>query len=89
MDPLFLQGGNDNGEEPKRWLTGEPLGQFHDPNLSRGEVIVKRHAEIMHEVQGLILLETQETPEHPLWQRTKVPFWCSGAALVAMPTFTN
>lgn len=54
MDPLLLHGGNENGEEHKRGLTGDLLGEFHDPNISLGEVVVKRHAGIMHEVQDLI-----------------------------------
>ena len=71
MDPVLLHGGNENGEEHKRGLTRDLLGKFHDSNSSLGEVVVKRHAEIRHEVQDLILLETPEPPEHPLWQRTK------------------
>ena len=80
MEPWFLQGGNENGEEHKRWLTGDLLGEFHTPNSSLGEGIVKRHVQLMHEVQDLILLETQEIPQHPLWQRTKGPFLVLGGS---------
>ena len=83
MDPLFLQGGNDNGEEHKRGLTRDLLGVFPDPTLSVGEVVVKRYAGIMHEVQDRILLETPETPEHPLWQRTKDPFLVLGCKIAS------
>ena len=54
MDPLLLHEGNDNGEEHKRGLTGDLLGEFHDPTISLGEVVVKRHAGIMPEVPDLI-----------------------------------
>jgi hypothetical protein len=83
MDPLLLHGGNENGEKHKRGLTGDLLGEFHDPNISLGEIVVKRHAGIMHEVQDLILIETPETPEHPLWQRTKDPFLVLGCRIAS------
>ena len=83
MDRVLVHGGNENGEEHTRGLTGDLLGVFHDPNLSLGEVVVERHAEIRHEVQDLILLETPEPPEHPLWQRTTGPFLVLGCRIAS------
>jgi hypothetical protein len=86
---LVFAGGNESGEEHKRGLTADLLAAFHAPTSSLGEGIVTRYAQLMHEVQDLIFLETQELSQHPLWQRTKGPFWCSEAAVVVRPTFTK